>query len=130
MSQTNLQAREPPWNILDWQYAPTMLPRRRHSEETRITAEFRSVVRAGRRPGLPGAPTRPAVDQPSPLTKKPYPRIFVVLSCLVFGLLAAGVIGVVVAPNKITELGVPLGFTLWAVLAKAIDRYDQRQLNG
>lgn len=54
-----------------------------------------------------------------------YPRIYGLLGMLVFLLLALGVVGTFIYPNAFTRLGVPLGLTLWAVLAFMLKRYGQ-----
>jgi hypothetical protein len=54
-----------------------------------------------------------------------YPAIYRLTALGVFLLLAAGVIGMVVAPSQVTALGVPLGFTLWAVLVPFVEQRDR-----
>lgn len=46
----------------------------------------------------------------------------------VFVLMAVGILGMVIAPGPITGLGVPLGFTLWAVLYWLLKRRGKPQL--
>ena len=64
---------------------------------------------------------------PSKKENAGYPVIFTICAYMVFALIAGGIIGTIVRPSKITELGVPLGLTLWAILASAIGRFDRRQ---
>jgi hypothetical protein len=59
-----------------------------------------------------------------------YPKIYGWLGCLVFVLIGAGIVSTATRPSEITQLGVPIGFTLWAVLAYLIGKSDRRHLNG
>jgi hypothetical protein len=54
-----------------------------------------------------------------------YPPIYRLTAVGVFVLLAAGAVGMVLAPSSVTGLGVPLGFTLWAILARYVEQHDQ-----
>jgi hypothetical protein len=57
--------------------------------------------------------------------RKPYPTSYIALGYVVFFLLAAGVIGTIAWPSRIAQLAVPIGFTLWALLAYLLRRYDR-----
>jgi hypothetical protein len=63
--------------------------------------------------------------RPDYRSRTQYPPIYRLTAVVVFVLLAAGVIGMVLAPGSVTGLGVPFGFTLWAVLAWFVERRDQ-----
>lgn len=54
-----------------------------------------------------------------------YPRGYGIAAIMVFVLLVAGVVGTIIAPGRLSGLGVPLGFALWAVLAWLLQRRDR-----
>jgi|ERR1700722_1928424 len=56
-----------------------------------------------------------------------YPWFFVWLGWIVFLLIGGGVVAPIVAHLPIAALGVPLGFTLWTLLAYLIRKVDQRR---
>jgi hypothetical protein len=56
-------------------------------------------------------------------------RLFTVLAVLVFIFLAIGVIGPVIFPSRNMIFGIPVGFTLWALLAWMIAREERPQSN-
>jgi hypothetical protein len=53
-------------------------------------------------------------------------KAFGIGAVAVFVLMAVGILGMVIAPGLITGLGVPLGFTLWAVLYWLLKRRSRR----
>jgi hypothetical protein len=56
-----------------------------------------------------------------------YPVAYSWAGYLVFGLLGIGVVGTVPRSNPVLEAGLPLGFSLWAVLYGLIRRRDARR---
>lgn len=59
-----------------------------------------------------------------------YPKVYVWLGYLVFALLFGGVIATAITRSPLTEIAVPVGFTLWAVLAYFIRRRDGRRVDA
>lgn len=58
-----------------------------------------------------------------------YPMLYTWLGYLVFILIIAGIVTTAVIPSPVTKLGVPLGLTLWVILAYLLRRIDQRRLD-
>jgi hypothetical protein len=89
-------------------------------------------------PAYAGTPTSVAwgaymYDMTTPVGASPdrrtvhamYTAAFIVALLMLFG----GVVGTIIAPSNLTKLGVPLGLTLWAILAWLLSREDQSRLN-
>lgn len=70
--------------------------------------------------GLPEEALKPDV-------RRNYPYILSIMSIGVLVLILGGAIATVVSRNWISELGVPLGFSLWALEAWLIKRWDRRR---
>ena len=59
-----------------------------------------------------------------------YPKAYAVMGYLVVVIIVSGIILTAIKPSEITELGVPVGLTLWAVLAHFLRRRDRRNVHA
>lgn len=64
------------------------------------------------------------------LNRRQYPPGYGVAAIVIFVLLATGVVGTIIAPGRVSGLGVPLGFGLWAVLAWLLEQRDRRRTDA
>jgi hypothetical protein len=86
---------------------------------------FAGVKIASRPETEPETSKQDEVHSPITYNDRRYPRLYHYLGYLVFIIIIGGIIGTIVEPSAVTELGLPVGFTLWAILAYLLRRSDR-----
>lgn len=72
----------------------------------------------------------PVLYAPSMAKQDAYPAVYYALGIAVFVLLIGGALGMLLAPSPLTAVPVPLGLSLWALLAAALKRFDSPREDG